>query len=119
VTGHVLLVRFEAPGTIARADWDAFCAEQEIVHAPAAAGGNVYYRGGRMGIECVFGVGTRRAGAEPPEVAESLTFTSAFGGPRRGELAAVAAACWVRFGGSMFADEESRRLICAGALPSA
>ena len=58
VIGHAL-IRFPEGGEITREDWEAFCAPLEIVYAPQAVGLNVYYHGGRQGVECAFGIGSR------------------------------------------------------------
>jgi hypothetical protein len=109
-------VHFQEPGGgITREQWEAFCVEHEIVYDPLVAGRNVYLRGGRMGIECAFGSPRRGAEAdkaEPPEFAEHVHLSTFWGGPRKRELAALAGAFWVQFGGSMYADEELRKLIC-------
>lgn len=109
-------VHFQEPGGgITREQWDAFCAEHGIVYAPEMAGRNVYLQGGRHGIECAFGQATRGADGEkagPPEFAEHVHLSTFWGGPRKRELAVLAGAFWVRFGGSMYAEEELRSLIC-------
>jgi hypothetical protein len=110
-------VKCQQQGGLTRKQWEAFCAEYEIVYEPKAAGRNVYFAGGRTGIECVFGEGVRGPDAEkagPPEFADHVVFQTFWGGPYQRRLARLVAAFWVRFGGSLFADEETRKLICAG-----
>lgn len=114
MTSHVY-VRFRQSGGITREQWEAFCAEHQIAYAPNAAGRNVYYFEGRTGVECLFGDGTRGHGAEeaePPDVAEHVQLSTFWGGPKQRDLARIGAAFWIRFGGSMYADEQTRRLIC-------
>lgn len=97
-------------------EWEAFCAEHELALSDAV-GGNVYTRGGRNGIEAVFGQGTRRETAPPPpEWAEDVVFSTLWGGSKLAELAQLAGAFWARFGGAMFADETVRRTIVGNAL---
>ena len=110
-------VRWQQQDGITRQQWEAFCAEHEIVYEPNAAGRNVYFAGGRTGIECAFGDGMRGPDAEqagPPDFADHIQFQTFWGGPFQRKLARLVAAFWTRFGGSLFADEETRRLICAG-----
>lgn len=116
MTGHVI-VRFEG-AVVARSDWEAFCGEHAVVYMPEVVGRNIYCLGGRHGVECVFGAGVRGAGAEsagPPDSADQVVFTTSWGGSKQDDLARIARAFWVRFGGSMFADEDSRRRICGVA----
>lgn len=109
-------VRFKESGGITREQWEAFCSEHNVAYAPTAAGRNVYYLGGRTGVECVFGNGDRRGeDAEPPDVAEHVQLSTFWGGSKQVDLARLAGAFWVRFGGSMHADEDTRKLICGGA----
>lgn len=114
--GHAL-IRFPEGGEITREDWEAFCKPLEIVYAPQAVGLNVYYHGGKQGVECAFGIGSRGAASKadgPPDRAEQVVFTTIWGGARKRDLARIARLFWVRFGGSMFADEDTRRAICEG-----
>ena len=92
------------PGGITREQWEVFAAERGFVYSDR----NVYFSGGKAGVECVFGNGE----SAPPDVAEHVQFTTHWGGSRKRDLAGHAAAFWVRFGGSLYADEETRRLIC-------
>lgn len=113
MTSHVYI---KQTGGITREQWEAFCAEHEIERLPTA-GGNIYFYGGRAGIEIQFGIG--RTGkdsdkAEPPNVAEHVQLSTYWGGPRKRDLARIGAALWIRFGGSMYADEATRKLICEG-----
>ena len=105
-------VRFD--GLVTRDEWHEFCAMYEIVHKPELAGGNVYQHGRRTGVECAFGNGTRgeNASAQAPETAEHVSFQTAFS---KEDLARIAGAFWVRFGGAMYADEQVRELICGRA----
>lgn len=115
-------VHFTQAGGITRQEWEKFAAEHEITYAPAAAGRNVYLKGGRHGIEIVFGNGVRGRDADqigPPEHADHVVLSTVWGGPRVRDLAEIARAFWVRFGGSMFADEQTRKLICGGDQGSA
>jgi hypothetical protein len=99
--------------TLSLQEWEAFCAEHEVKRLKAAAGGNVYTRGGKMGIECVFGQGTRGGDIDPPPPSEAsdVTFTTVWGGSKVAELAELACAFWARFGGAIVADEGVRRTI--------
>ena len=92
------------PGGITREQWEAFCAEHNVAYT----GLNVYHLGGKTGIECVFGNGE----SAPPDVADHVQLSTSWGGPRKRDLARLAAALWTRFGGSLYADEDTRRLIC-------
>jgi hypothetical protein len=116
VIGHAL-IRFPDGGEITREDWEAFCKPREIAYAPGAAGRNVYYFGGRQGVECAFGEGVRGVGHETagaPDRAGQVVFTTIWGGERKRDLARIAREFWVWFGGSMFADEDTRQAICEG-----
>jgi hypothetical protein len=93
------------------ADWQAFCAEHDIAHAPEETGGNIFYRGGRTGVQCIYGGRTRRPGGGLEEKALEVMFLSPWGGPKMLELAALARAFWVRFGGALYAETELRPLI--------
>ena len=87
--GHAL-IRFPEGGEISREDWEAFCAPLEIVYAPQAVGLNVYYHGGKQGVECAFGIGSRGAASKadgPPDRAEQVVFTTIWGGARKQDLA--------------------------------
>lgn len=108
-------VHFKQSGGVTRQEFEKFAAEHEIVYNPATSGRNVWYHGGRHGVEIVFGNGVRGRDADkigPPDHADHVVLSTAWGGPKVRELARIACAFWVRFGGSMFADEATRKLIC-------
>jgi hypothetical protein len=99
-------------------EWEAFCSEHGIERVNGATGGNLWRRGGRMGVECAFGQAARYAMGEPPEHAADVVFTSMWGGEKVGELAKLAGEFWIRFGGSMTAAEQVRRAIAHDASES-
>ena len=118
MTGHVI-VRFEG-AVVARSDWEAFCGEHAVVYMPEVAGRNIYCLGGRHGVECAFRARVSAAlelkvGGPAGQCADQVVFTTSWGGSKQDDLARIARAFWVRFGGSMFADEDSRRRICGVA----
>lgn len=104
-------VHFETDAGVPRAEWDAFCAEHEIVHMPEEPGGNIWRQGGRHGVECIYGGRTRAHGAPPEESATEVLFTTSWGGPKMDALAVLARAFWVQFGGALYAETELRPLI--------
>lgn len=97
---------------IPRADWDKFCEEHEIKHVPTLPGGNIWYRGGKMGVQCIYGGKTRKPNEPLEESANEVMFLSDWGGPKLEDLAALAKAFWCRFGGALYAETEVRQLIC-------
>jgi hypothetical protein len=104
------IVRFGTP-PLALKDWQAFCAEQQLKHS-GMAGGNMWVRGGRTGIEAAFGQPTRGVrDPPPPDDAVDVVFSTPFGGEKARELAKLAGAFWVRFGGAMWAEETVREMI--------
>lgn len=104
-------VHFETDAGVPRAEWDAFCAEHEIVHMPDEPGGNLWRQGGRHGVECIYGGRTRKPGEPLEESAAEIMFTTPWGGPKMEPLAALARAFWVQFGGALYAETELRSLI--------
>jgi hypothetical protein len=105
-------------------EWEKFCADHAIERVNGAAGGNLWRRGGRAGIEVAFGQRARLPPSaathalvvpNPPEYAADVVFTSAFGGEKMQELARLAGAFWARFGGAMQADEQVRRALASGS----
>ena len=75
-------VHFETDQGVPRAEWDAFCAEHEIVHMPDEPGGNLWRHGGQHGVECIYGGRTRKQGEPLEESAAEVMFTTPWGGPR-------------------------------------
>lgn len=110
------IIRFATPPLTLK-DWEAFCAEHKLKHSSALAGGNVWTRGGRTGIEAAFGQPTRGVrDPPPPDEATDVVFMTPFGGEKARELARLAAEFWTRYGGAMQA-EESIRLMVVGREP--
>lgn len=105
-------VHFETDAGVPRKDWDEFCAAHGIEHAPGEAGGNVWYRGGRHGVECIYGGRSRQPGAPLEDAAAEIMFLTPWGGGRRIEtLAELAREFWIRFGGALYAETSLRPLI--------
>lgn len=80
--------------TVSLGDWQAFCVRHGIVHSPRTIGGNTYYADD---IQITVQDG-------------EVTFSTYHMGSAMPEVAAIAADFWVRFGGSVEADEEMRPL---------
>lgn len=105
------IIRFATP-PLALKDWEAFCGEHELKRSSVLAGGNVWVRGGRTGIEAAFGQPTRGVrDPPPPDDATDVVFVTPFGGSKAQELAKLAGAFWLRFGGAMQAEETVRGMI--------
>lgn len=80
--------------TVDPGDWQDFCARHRIVHSPRTAGGRTYY-------------------ADDVQVTvedDQVTFSTYCMGNAMPEVARIARRFWVRFGGSVDADEEMRPL---------
>ena len=103
------LVRFENAAGVTAQEWQAFCAEHEIVHE----GRDLWLLGGRAGIKCEFGL----AHLSDERSVTQVLFTTTWGGVQPARMAELARAFWVRFGGSMWADEQTRGLICQQGEP--
>lgn len=110
MTKHAF-VHFESDMGILLADWQAFCVDHDIAHAPEETGGNIFYKGGRTGVQCIYGGRSRRSDEPLEEKAAEVMFLSPWGGPKMNDLAALARAFWVRFGGALYAETELRPLI--------
>lgn len=79
-------------------EWQSFCEEQNIEHSPNTVGGNVYYHGGLGGVEASHDVHT-------------LRFSTFYGGQAMAAVARLTMVAWTRWGGTLEADPEIRRLI--------
>lgn len=101
-------MHFEADAGIPRAEWDEFCVAHELVHAPSEPAGNVWYCGGKRGVQCIYGNG------KLADSASEVMFITPWGGPKMVPLAVLARDFWVRFGGALYAETDLRPLIVGG-----
>lgn len=76
-------------------EWHAFCREHQIEHSPNTIGGNVYYAGE---VEVHYAV-------------HMLRFSTYWGGKAMSNAARLALLAWRRWGGSLEADPEIRKLV--------
>jgi hypothetical protein len=109
VTRHAF-VHFENDEGFPFGDWLKFCGEHDI----RQGSGNVFYKGGRHGVECIFGAGRGPAGSgniPEDQVVHEVVFLTQWGGPRLKDLAEIARAFWVKFGGALYAETQVRALI--------
>jgi hypothetical protein len=113
-------VHFETDAGVPRAEWDAFCAKHDVKYAPESPGGNIWVtdRPG-MGVECIYGGRTRKPGEPLEDAATEVMFTTPWGGPKMEQLAALARAFWIQFGGALYAETELRPLIVNGEQSAA
>jgi hypothetical protein len=112
-----IYIHFEDGEEVRGDDWAAFCAEHLITYSPRTAGQNMYYAGdvqiefGLYGSLPQFADGTPDfSRAEPPDSAPWLTFSTYHMGPAMAEVAALARAFWLRFGGTVSASPELRSM---------
>lgn len=102
-----IYVKFDQEEGIDAARWQAFCGAHGIAHSPRTVGGNVFYAGD---VEVTFGEGLP---GRIPEYAEHVTFSTYFLGPAVPEVADLARAFWLEFGGAVEAAEELRGLFAS------
>ncbi len=76
-------------------EWQKFCTEHAIEHSPQTVGGNVYYFGGRDGVEVHY--------AE-----HKLRFSTYFCGRAMPDVARLALIAWRLWGGDLSAAPEIR-----------
>ena len=77
-------------------EWDDFCREHQIKHSPQTVGDNVYYAGE---VEVHYAV-------------HELRFSTYWFGNAMRDVARLTRLAWRRWGGSLAADPEIRKLMC-------
>jgi hypothetical protein len=92
------IIRLEGP-PIDPPAWKAFCETHRIepLHRPGKR--EILYAGGPQGVQVDL-------------TADSLVMQTLWGGPNTDTLCKLAAAAWITFGGSMWADEKLRAKLC-------
>ena len=101
-----ICITFDEADAISGEDWAAFCAEHAVTYSPQTVGRNVFYAGD---VEVTFG-DAQPAAEGPPGYAGSVTFSTYHLGAAMPDVATLARAFWLRFGGSVSADPELRRM---------
>lgn len=98
-------ISFE-PGTnsVTADEWQVFCRKHGLEHSPQTVGGNVYYCGGLGGVEVHYS-------------SWMVSFLTYQGGKAMPDVARLTKHAWRRWGGSLLADPEIRKLMCKEDAP--
>lgn len=127
-----IYVTFDEDEGVSGEAWAEFCRDHAIRYSPQTVGQSTFYAGeveicfGRDGTEPVKvdapghfdGWRYDWDTAKPPDYAERVTFSTFHYGSAMPQVAVLARAFWLRFGGRVSADEELRHLFAPGATPS-
>lgn len=97
--GSAAFIHLEHGECVERETFDQWCAEAGIVFSPDTVGGDTYYAGE---VEVTFG--------KVRDERQTLTISTFFMGSAMPQVAAIAYAAWLRFGGDLSASPEVRRM---------